>query len=1247
MKILAIRGKNLASLAGEFEIDFQQQPLATTGLFAISGPTGAGKSTLLDALCLALYDQTPRLLQAAGQGIRLIDVGEETLPPQDPRNLLRRGCAEGYAEVEFIGNDQQHYRSRWSVRRARGKTDGKLQASEMTLSILPEDQRIGGLKTEVQHEIRRRLGLNFGQFTRAVLLAQNEFSVFLKAADGERAELLETLTGTETYSQLSKRAFDRAKQEKHQLDLLQAQLSQQQPLSPAERLSLELQIQTLDADIATQSQQKAVIETHLQWHQVFLQLQAAENDAQLKLNQVQTEHRQAHVRREQLTLVESLQPARLWLSNRDRLSDAVQQYKQQLNAAEETLVDAKHAEQSAVGQQRRAQQQLNQIEQQQADAAPELIQARTLDAEIQTLLPSHQQHQAQVQSAHQARQTVEQALKLQQQQRTQTETRLSTTRDWLSRHTHLEQLSQQWPRWETLFQQARVSLQQIETVSIDLSSACQRLEQAQQQHQTTLVQAEQLGGQFSAAERAYQLATAEAAQFDAEALTADNSQQQARLEQLQQAENDNRTLERLSTEQTSLQNKQQQFRQQARQASTQRASSQQSLPALIARHQQADKMLDLLKLACSANVEKLRSSLQADDPCPVCGSTQHPFTDGQAPVFHNELKTLEQEVADCLQQRNQAEQQLNRLSVEIEQLDKQSQDLQSTLESLDQERHRQQLICQHQADCGGWAQFAIPNLNTWLKEQISACQQAREATAISLKAMGVAHSRQDQTRRELDQLSQHQTQIQQQLDISHTELREAQLNHDHTSDKQRLLRLQLQQQLNELDAAFLNSHWQSSWRNAAADFQQQCAKQAQDWQEQQTNAQQLSHQLTVIAAQIEALYDKHQQSQEHEAQAQSTFDAIAQQLASKRAERQRLFAGRAAAEVEAEQQSALANAKNVLQTANHQLQHAATLLATSEEAKAQTLIQLDLHQSQLTEAEQVLQHGLAEFNRQNPASAPINLPQLRQYLQYDSHWLNAERLDLQNLNQHLAQAHAVLDERRQQREQHLNIRASTEIPEDLQTQRQTLESSLEHLQRQRTESQWRRHSDDLRIQAAAELFEQAQAQAAVSETWSKLNLLIGSADGKKFRNIAQQLTLDILLGYANQHLKDLSRRYRLERVKDTLALQVVDQDMGNEIRSVHSLSGGESFLLSLALALGLASLSSNRVRVESLFIDEGFGSLDADTLRIAMDALDSLQALGRKVGVISHVQEMTERIGTRIQVNRINGGLSRVVVYGS
>ena len=121
MKILRISGKNLASLAGEFTVDFQAEPLASSGLFAISGPTGAGKSTLLDALCLALYGDTPRLLKRSST--RLPDVGEETVTAQDPRTLLRRGTAEGWAEVDFIGSDDGHYRARWAVRRSRNKAN--------------------------------------------------------------------------------------------------------------------------------------------------------------------------------------------------------------------------------------------------------------------------------------------------------------------------------------------------------------------------------------------------------------------------------------------------------------------------------------------------------------------------------------------------------------------------------------------------------------------------------------------------------------------------------------------------------------------------------------------------------------------------------------------------------------------------------------------------------------------------------------------------------------------------------------------------------------------------------------------------------------------------------------------------------------------------------------------------------------------------------------------------------------------
>ena len=197
-----------------------------------------------------------------------------------------------------------------------------------------------------------------------------------------------------------------------------------------------------------------------------------------------------------------------------------------------------------------------------------------------------------------------------------------------------------------------------------------------------------------------------------------------------------------------------------------------------------------------------------------------------------------------------------------------------------------------------------------------------------------------------------------------------------------------------------------------------------------------------------------------------------------------------------------------------------------------------------------------------------------------------------------------------------------------------LEVILSRYTQEKTELAFRLRTQTENKAKVSGLQEELNVRRTESERWAKLNELAGSADGAKFRRIAQGYTLDILLNYANVQLRELTRRYRLERVPETLALQVIDRDMCDEVRTVHSLSGGESFLVSLALALGLSSLSSNRMRVESLFIDE--------TLRVAMDALESLRTQGRKIGVISHVQEMTERIPVRVQVSRVGNGKSVV-----
>ena len=238
MKILAIRLKNLTSIEGTVEVDFTAEPLCSAGIFAISGPTGAGKSTLLDALCLALYDKAPRFA-ASVESVNLADVGDNRINQSDVRNLLRRGTSDGYAEVDFLGVDGRRYRSCWSVRRTRNKVSGSLQPQMMEVRELDTGKEFQGTKKELLAQLVELIGLTYEQFTRTVLLAQNDFATFLKSKGAAKAELLEKLTGTGVYSFISQEVFARNKAAQEEVALIHNKMSVIELIPEEEQLALQ------------------------------------------------------------------------------------------------------------------------------------------------------------------------------------------------------------------------------------------------------------------------------------------------------------------------------------------------------------------------------------------------------------------------------------------------------------------------------------------------------------------------------------------------------------------------------------------------------------------------------------------------------------------------------------------------------------------------------------------------------------------------------------------------------------------------------------------------------------------------------------------------------------------------------------------------------------------------------------------------------------------------------------------------
>jgi len=1248
MKILRICGKNLASLAGEFAVDFESEPLASSGLFAISGPTGAGKSTLLDALCLALYGDTPRLLRRSGT--RLPDVGDDTVTAQDPRTLLRRGAAEGWAEVDFVGSDDGRYRARWAVRRSRNKPGGTLQPVKVTLHRLPELAPLGGTNTEAAAEIVQRVGLSFDQFTRAVLLAQNEFSAFLKSDENERGELLETLTGSTIYSDISRRAFERYKVEQQRTQLLQAQLANAAPLAPEERAQLDLERAGADTARAALDSRHALFEAQLRWHHELDKLQRGEAQAEAALAAANVQRLEAAERHQRLATLEAVQPARPLALEVQRLEQerrqahsAVVQREAELAAALELKRAASADVDAAIGR-------LDAIDAQLRAAAPQLDQAKALDAALETLAPGH----AQARSALEAARRHANEARVQQQAKLDELARARGLRDtasaWLAAQSRHEAVATGWQQWERLLRQACQAQDALAAGDTALAATRTAADQAagrDAQAAAALGQAIE-GLDVLEAQRRTAMAALQA--FDTDAIGAERQQLEARRERLAAAE---RTWLDLSGARATLAG----IAQESERVAGTAAAAERSLlearavaPTLDATMAQAERSLSAAELACAANVEQLRANLAVDDPCPVCGSLDHPYAHQDA-TLKAMLDSLRAEVDACRARvRDNGALQANHgaaLAAAQERMASLARErtvISSRIAALDTSWEGDPLAVEAPVE---------PERVEWFGAQRTNLRSAFDALAAREQAWRTAAAARDAAQREVDGAQAVLARLRQDAETQREAALRLQNELKTLVAGQAANSTQLDALLAELDPAMAAAHgdgWQAAWRRDTESWRHARAAEALQWREQTEVQARAATSIATLEVEAGALQTRVAGIDETGARLAAEFERIDGELNTKRAVRASLWQGRAASEVERELAAATTGAREQL---------AARQLAANEAAQAETRARAALAQllDRIVEldaagatASTTLADWLEDYRRQaDGADQVVDADELARLLQVGAAWLAQERSALNAIDAEVGNASAILNERRAQRLAHLES-----SPPDAQPLAQ-LQAGFDALAGERqaaieaaTALRLRALQDDERRRQSESSLAEIERQQAAEQRWGKLSELIGSSDGKRFRNYAQQFTLDVLLGYANAHLKQLARRYRLERVSyqgmPSLALMVRDQDMGGEVRSVNSLSGGESFLVSLALALGLASLSSNRVRVESLFIDEGFGSLDSETLGVAMDALDALQSMGRKVGVISHVHEMTERIATKVLVRPAGGGSSAVVV---
>lgn len=1135
MKFLQLEILNLASLdkQGGEVINFEEGALGESTIFSIVGPTGSGKSTLLDAICLALYNRAPRYPRKKGdknQNIEIFggtDASENNrLAPTDSRNILTRGKKEGYSKLTFLANNGSIYRAEWHVRFQRVRYENAKTA-------LYKITRNGEEMTEETadwNELPNIIGLDYDQFLRTVLIAQGSFANFLTAKENERYELLEKLIGCEeTYTNIAteiKKAKDQATDAYNQM-AASVEAVKQNLLNDEELAQLKEEIARLEkAEKELDSQLKA-ISKDLQWFE--------ENDKQI--NQIticQTDMKQAtnaikemQAQILRLQLHDEVQPAVNLLQEVERQTQSIYEQEEYILKAEGNI----KSQESAIDESEKTlaslKEAVGKAQEQLEKALPVIAEARALKTKMEAAMPNLKEKK--------------EALELAQKEN------LTAQKD-------VEENARNIQKWEAETEKANLALK---TTKEEIAKQKQVLHEATQ-----------------AAEQAWEKEKSKTAGQNIEELQNSKAIADRKLQDVQQAI---KVVDHLDA------------------ATAEKQKNEERIQVLGKRNAEIDEALGKLTieileketltlrkaytLMVSEKWEIHRANLTEGKPCPLCGSTTHPYhTDNkQFKEATTELSQLLKIKEDLLKLQQKQEKEL---SGERKQNDGEVQTLQKQQEKLSGE------IATYEEDWKALiAQYPkIPKSETELKSLLPIYENKAKDASSKLSLFNKIQKEKERLTQLKDKAVKDEAAYESKASTTLNEVQEITSTCATKLAEQKALTINLTSQQKSKEEAYEKAL--QAWNSAK--------KEMEEWQEK---------------------YKQILNGEEPDAAEQRL--TAAKDEATKAADNQNENINKLKAE--------LANSKG-----SHQ-----TMLSQNKTMK-----------ENLQEKEKELDLWIEEYNKQleEKSIEPrfIDRNTIREMLHSAEDW-NAIRREKDEKEKAVASTTALYQSAEKAHQQHLEHQPA-------QTRDALLAIQQEYQERsQRNEliaanARMQNHQEAMKL-----LGDKAEALKLVTQEkddWTAITDAIG-ADGKTLRKIAQCYTLSFLIAHANQEIRKFNSRYELQQVKHSLGIRVIDHDRADDIRDTTSLSGGETFIVSLGLALGLSALSSRNISFENLFIDEGFGTLDPDTLATVIDSLAMLQSSqGKKVGVISHTDTMSERITTQIRIIKNgNSGSSHIKIY--
>lgn len=1218
MKILKIELQNINSLKCEtpIVIDFEHQRFEDVGLFAITGPTGAGKTTLLDAITIALYRKVPRF-DKSGSPAKLEDV-------------VSYGAATAMSRVNFEVLNQR-YEAHWDIRLASssGRLLGK-PIETVRLKNLSDGQIIAETKTGCDDKIIEISKLNYDQFLRSVLLAQGEFAAFLSAKNSEKGLLLQQIAGDEIYRKIGETLKNRIFDERRILDQIKSRINTDDLLSEestehlkAEKVQLTKSIEQLNDDL---KKTEDLLKVYEQRNKFELQKQKIE-DEKNRLELERTQHAADFLQLERHEAAEPLQPT---LSELNRLEKEIEQKSSRIQSLGLEIIKLTDELTSANEKAKTCKQKTGENEQAAIDWQPKLEKVIGLD----TLINSHTKAFAEKQQVMMEILAEKNRLKTLSDNKAEELKLHQLTLDELSLYFQKNQgipvIEKQLVQWNTELTKRKGYRERMTELIRSINDARRNaadndveIERIKLNQKTQQAKLDALNAEIKELQEQLDKSDLEILLNQNQAL---NAQKGLLGELIPLSATYHQLLENLDTDSIKIK----ELEHKLKELSVQIQNIQKDMETQTRLVADAEELYE--KDSYIVSLEAERKKLKQGEPCALCGSREHPLV----------VEYAEIEISDSRKRLDERKTALKNLETLKGEIDKEYATEMAGFNhvTIQQNQNKEALENVIRNFAEKKTGYQIGEKQIMAAALINADKELIETDKLIKITQGIRKSK-DETLLLIKNL---ETTISNQ-NVDLTRLTAANAETEKLIGENIKTGRQIKTTVEELELRLVDQLSECGLELPETEqtdtFIRQLEKSVIIFNDNINKKTEAENKIKQINIEINNINELFTVKTNEENQIGADMDELKKQLGDCSESRKMILAPEiSTGEKRSELQNAIDLSKKEEENATKTLQDLEKNKAGLEAEKisvaketAELSVKLDKHKRSLQAMIDRSIFGSREELAVAILPKEIKALHLRKRQELNEQTISSVSLEKENTSE-LEKLEEKLTTRATEDETRLQTTTINEQKDKLQLRLGEISESI-------------RKDNEIRTRNTQVVIE-INNQELVCRKWIALmNVLGGSQDA--FNTYVQRLTLKNLIDLANLHLYKLNPRYSLllipfYKTGEELNFRLVDHYQADETRLVDTLSGGEKFLISLSLALGLSDLASNNVSIGSLFIDEGFGTLDSNTLETVISTLETLKAQGKMIGIISHVDSLKERIPVQIQVLKKSNGVSTVTI---